>query len=114
MRATAADRNDPLAALMERVVRASAGPFMVVQTASRRHTVTAGPGGRMVASFTRAADAQLFVRSVPALRELVGAVSEVLGYHLDDGTGRCAECATPYRCRTRRTLDDLAALAATG
>ena len=96
---------DVLDSLMTMVLRSSPGPFTVVRTAARRHRVTTGPSSRFVASFTRPADADLFVCTGPALRSLVVAVSEVRGYHRDDGDARCTECGDGYPCRTRRMLD---------
>jgi hypothetical protein len=101
--------DDALGRLMRMVLYSSPGPFTIVRTAARRHRVTAGPRSRFVASFTRPADADLFISIGPALRNLVMAVSEIRGYHRDDGHARCAECGDNHPCRTRRMLDQVAA-----
>ena len=103
------DAGDALGLLMRMVLNSSPGPFTVVRTAARRHRVTAGPTSRFVASFTRPADADLFVSIGPALRNLVVAMSEIRGYHRDDGHSRCVECGDIHPCRTRRMLDYVAA-----
>jgi hypothetical protein len=107
--ARAEDAGDGLGRLMRMVLHSSPGPFTVVRTAARRHRVTAGPSSRFVASFTRPADADLFITIGPALRNLVVAVSEIRGYHRDDGRAHCAECGDNHPCRTRRMLDQVAA-----
>lgn len=99
---------DALHRLMRMVLRSSPGPFTVVRTAARRHRVTSGPGSQFIASFTRSADADLFISAGPALRSLVVAASEVRGYHRDDGDARCTECGDGFPCRTRRMLDGAA------
>jgi hypothetical protein len=96
--------DDYLADLMERVLRASPGPFLVVPGPAGRHAVARARGGAVIASFRRAGDAELFARALVDLRMLATSISEVLGLHHDGGAGWCEKCGERAPCATRELL----------
>lgn len=93
---------DYLAELMGLVLRASPGPFEINSTAAGTHEVTVAGGGRLVATFARQVDADLFAQALSALRAETAVLIEALGQHHDDGTGVCAQDGQVLPCTTRR------------
>ena len=93
-----------LAGLMELVLRASTGPFVIEQGTGSWHTVTAERGGPALATFAQRADAELFARALPDLRAATAALVETLGLHRDAGFGRCAQDGQEVPCLTQRVL----------
>ena len=93
-----------LADLMALVSRASPEPLTTTRRPSGVYQVQAVSVRRPLATFTRDADAALFVTAVSDLRALAAAVAELLARHHGDGRGRCVGCAQRTPCRTRRLI----------
>lgn len=85
------------------LVRASPGPLEIDRPVRGWSTVV-NDRQRVVATFAREADAELFIRALPNLRTAAAALVEMLGLHRDAGGGVCAQDGQALPCRTRQAF----------